>query len=306
MPLADDWGLSAEARAFLEDPANRDDRAPDPEMFPQWRAEGLAEAEAAAPGILAETGVTLGEEEISGVRCQTVTPAAVLGKEPVLYLFGGAYVMGGPLEDLPISAKIAAKTGRRVIAPHYRLAPEHPFPAGLDDASAVAYALSEAGPFAIAGESAGGNLALAATARLRKAGARMPSALALLSPGADMHDRYDAWDEGRDPTLTGRFAERVPTLYAGERDKRDPEISPIYSDFGPDWPPTLITTGTRDLLSAMCARLSRAMRAQGAPVELRLWDGLWHVFEYYPGIPEAEASLAEISDFLAKALDDGG
>ncbi|MEM1275381.1 MAG: alpha/beta hydrolase [Pseudomonadota bacterium] len=299
-----DWALSAEARAFLADPANRDERAPDPAMFPQWRAESLAEAEAAAPGIVAQAGVTLDEEVIAGVRCLTITPRDLTGEAPILYLFGGAYIMGGPLEDLPLSAKIAAKTGRRVIAPHYRLAPENPFPAGLDDCSTVAAALAEAGPFAIAGESAGGNLALASTGRLAKAGTRLPLALALMSPGADMHIRYDDWDAGRDPTLSPKFAAIVPTLYAGDRDKRDPEISPVYSDFTPDWPPTLITTGTRDLLMSMCSRLSRAMRAGGAPVELRLWDGMWHVFEYYPGIPEAEASLSEIAAFLTKAMED--
>ncbi|MEM9045389.1 MAG: alpha/beta hydrolase fold domain-containing protein [Pseudomonadota bacterium] len=299
-----DWGLSAEARAFLADPVNLDAREPDPAMFPQWRAESLAEAESAAPGIVAQTSVTLGEEVIAGVRCLTVTPGSLTGEAPILYLFGGAYIMGGPLEDLPLSAKLAAKTGRRVIAPHYRLAPENPFPAGLDDCAAVAAALADAGPFAIAGESAGGNLALASTGRLAKAGARMPLALALMSPGADMHNRGDVWDDDRDPTLSGKFAAVVPTLYAGDRDKQNPEISPVYSAFTPDWPPTLITTGTRDRLMSMCARLSRAMRAGGAPADLRLWDGMWHVFEFYPGIPEAEASLTEIADFLTKAMED--
>ena len=77
-----------------------------------------------------------------------------------------------------------------------------------------------------------------------------------------------------------------------------PEISPIYGQFDPDFPPTLVTTGTRDLLLSSCVRLARVMRDAGAPIDLRVWEGMWHVFEFYSRIPEAEESLNEISDFL--------
>ena len=116
-------------------------------------------------------GVTCLDSEVAGVACMEILPPAPRDGRQLLYLFGGGFVLGSPFEDLPISAALAAKTGAKVISPHYRLAPEHPFPAALDDVTAVANALLADNPATLlAGESAGGNLALALVHRLRAVG----------------------------------------------------------------------------------------------------------------------------------------
>ena len=149
------------------------------------------------------------------------------------------------------------------------------------------------------GESAGGAMALIATQALAAQGAPMPRAMALMSPGCDLSDTFDRDAAPDDPMLAVAAGRIMVGLYLGDADPTDPRVSPLFGTFGPEWPRTVITTGTRDRLLGPCSRLARAMRVSGADFDLRVWDGMWHVFEGYPGIPEAEASLTEIASFLA-------
>ena len=291
-------GPSEAARAFVEDPANRDDTPFDLSLLPARRAEGREEALANAPGICDRYGVTTAWQTVAERACLEVTPDGGAAKTSLLCLFGGGFVAGGPLEDLQIIAPLAAGTGMRVIAPSYRLAPEHPYPAGLEDARAVAEALSKSGPYQISGESAGGNLTLCTAQWIEQQGLPKPSALAVLSPAADMSESFDPSGAPDDPTLTVDYVTNIPDVYANGADREDPQISPVLGTFGPDWPDTIITTGTRDRFLGQCARLERAIRDAGGHADLRVWDGLWHVFEYYPEIPEAAVSLDEIAAFL--------
>jgi len=288
---------SPEALAMAADPANRDVSTYDPALLPQLRRDIRAEADAALPGLAAKWGLTLDWRDIAGVSCLIITPTQQEGGD-ILYLFGGGFITGGPVEDLMISGKLAAMTGRRVISPAYRLAPEHPFPAALNDVEAVAKTMPA--PLSITGESAGGNLALALTIRLIRNG-MIPEKLALLSPAADMTTEFDPHTAPDDPFLSPHLVDAVPVAYAGDADKTSPEISPIHHEFRPNWPPTIITTGTRDRFAGQCAALARAIREGGGHADLRLWDSLWHVFEYY-NIPEADMSLKEIAAFIT----DGG
>jgi epsilon-lactone hydrolase len=285
---------SPEALTMAVDPANRDVSHYDPALLPQMRRDIRAEASAAMPELVAKWGLTLGWREIGGVTCLVITPDQRADDPDILYLFGGGFITGGPVEDLMISGKLAAMTGRTVISPAYRLAPEHPFPAALHDVEAVARTMTA--PLTIAGESAGGNLALALAIRLIRSGA-IPEKLALLSPAADMTEEFDPHAAPDDPFLSPHLVDAVPVVYASDLDKTNPEISPIHNEFNADWPPTLITTGTRDRFAGQCAALARAIREAGAPADLRLWDSLWHVFEYYD-IPEADLSLREIAAFI--------
>ena len=249
------------------------------------------------------------ETEIAGVPVEVVEPKGYDEERDswgVLYFHGGAHVTGSPFEDLPITAGLAHRLGVRVFSTRYRLAPEHPFPAGLDDGVAVYRGLLEsfdAGRLAVAGESAGGNLALAVVLRARDEGFALPAAAALLSPWCDITGTGDSTASlsGLDPTLDYRpHLEQAAAAYAGDRDHKDPLVSPVYADYRPGFPPTLITSGTRDLLLSDCARLSTAMRLAGVDARLHVWEGLWHVFEWYPDIPEAELSLDEIAAFLRR------
>jgi monoterpene epsilon-lactone hydrolase len=259
--------------------------------------------DAVAPGgkRLAETlGVQETEGQVAGVPVQWVTPADLRHDHTLLYFFGGGHITGSPDEDLSITARLAHFMGAKVCAPHYRLAPEHPFPAARTDAVAVYSDLISRGRVAVAGESAGANLTLALLSQITI----MPSAVALMSPWCDLTHQGDTITtlDGIDPSLDYTHQLRhMAQGYAGGRALSDPEISPLYAPVQ-GFPPTVITTGTRDLLLSDAARLSTKLRAAGVTVDLRVFEGMWHVFEYYPDLPEAELSTRGIAEFLTHHL----
>lgn len=250
-------------------------------------------------------------ESIAGVECLFIEPeesgqAATEGV--LLYFFGGGYIQGSPEEDLVISAPLAALTGLRVIAPYYRLSPEYSFEAKLEDAGRVYRALAEtdgSGPLALVGESAGGNLALHTMLLARRLGLVLPEACALLSPWADLTNSGDSvsFNDGRDPSLSRAYLDNATALIFGDREVEDEHLSPLQADeFGAGFPPTLITSGTRDLLLSQCALVAQRIRQAGTWAELRVWEEMWHVFEFYPNVPEALESLREIAGFLRLQL----
>ena len=239
---------------------------------------------------------------IDGVKTLQIIPKNVKKGRQILYLFGGGWTTGSPFNDLVISAQIANYTKSTVFCPYYRLAPENPFPAALDDIFKVAkqlWSISDNSPL-LMGESAGATLALSLTHLLKKHGLVMPARMGLLSPASDLYNHGDSFsfNENRDPILTLENITAVSNIYAGNARLDDPLLSPIYGSFDKTYPKTLITSGTQDLLLSSNTRLSRVMREAGVDVELRVWEGMWHVFEYYPDIPEACASLNEMSSFL--------
>lgn len=252
--------------------------------------------------LAARLGLSIEEAKLGGVPVQWVVPGKAEAKGVILYCYGGGYVYGSPSEDLAITARLAAFTRRKVCAVHYRRAPEHPFPAPREDALAVYRALLEAriGPIVVAGESAGGNLALALIHVLAAQGLPLPVAAGLLSPWCDLTHTGDtiATLDGADPIIDGASGLAFARAYANGRPLDDPAISPLFAAVPKGFPPTLITTGTRDLLLSDCARLSTKLRQAGVAAELRVWEGMWHVFEYYAELPEGEASLKEIAAFL--------
>jgi monoterpene epsilon-lactone hydrolase len=215
--------------------------------------------------------VTLG-----GVRCLDVRPTTLRVDWPILYGFGGGMVEGSPIEDLPIIAPISALTGARVIVPDYRLAPEHPWPAAVDDGFAVYRALADR-PFAIVGESAGGNLSLVWMLKAKAEALRLPDAAALLSPWCDLSNAGDSltFNDGRDPTLTRRNSDMAAGYYAGTNNMDQPLISPInvhvrfQLSCGPDqhWNPrpaakpsgSAITTAARQRSEGRSASVGRSL-----------------------------------------------
>ena len=269
------------------------------------RQETLDAYRPASQWAAAHYDVSYHDIMVAGVSCMEVTPASgVTGNRQILYIFGGGFMLGSPFEDLPITAALAAKTGARVIVPYYRLAPEHPYPAALDDVFQVAQAmLADAPHTVLSGESAGGNLALALVHRLRRLRMTTPPAIAVLSPATNFDRDGHSQAMDHDPFLRAARLAEVHAAYVGDSDPLHPEISPLYGVFDRDFPPLLMTTGTRDLLMSDCIRLARVMRESGAAVDLRVWDGMWHVFEFYPELPEAQASLNEIANFIQPYLE---
>jgi acetyl esterase/lipase len=248
-------------------------------------------------------GVTIEESRVAGVPVEWMSPRAVLGEQIILYFFGGGHVLGSPSEDLAITARLAHFAGRRVCAVRYRLAPENPYPAALEDALAVYSDLAARGArsIAVAGESAGGNLSLALVHAAARRGLDLPAALALLSPWCDLTHSGDTIRtlDGIDPTLgLEQLLGPMARAYAGGRPLDDPGVSPLLADVPKGFPPTLITSGTRDMLLSDSARLAAKLRRAGVDAEIRVYEGMWHVFEFYPDVPEGEESLRGISAFL--------
>jgi monoterpene epsilon-lactone hydrolase len=280
---------------------------------PEITAEGLPERRRKLAGLY-EPRISraklrydplIRDVEISGIPCLEIVSAAKATAGTILYLFGGAHISGEPIQDLPITAPLASHSGARVIAPSLRLAPEDPWPASLDDALTVYRALvgsPDVGPVAVVGESAGGNLALCMLLKASREQITMPAAAVLLSPWCDLSNPGPPLGDSFDPSLADAYLDAAARLYAGSEPLTHPEISPIYGTFEADFPPTMITSGTRDRLVRDCKRLAERLQASGISVEMIVWRGMWHVFEFYDEVPEAEQSLKRIASFISQRL----
>ena len=241
--------------------------------------------------------------EISGIGCRQVTPAGWSeSSDPVIqYAYGGGYVCGRTYEDQVITLPLATAAKARVVMVDYRLSPEHPYPAPQQDMQAVYPAMLDAygvQRLVVSGESAGGNQAVGLIQHALAKGLPVPACLVALSPWIDLSHSGDSHDcnDARDPTLNKAWAQSAADLHADGHPLDDPGISPLFGDFG-GFPPTMITTGSRDLLLSDCLRLAHKLRDAGVECDLRVWEDLWHVFEFYP-IPEARQSIAEMADFI--------
>jgi epsilon-lactone hydrolase len=247
--------------------------------------------------------------KLAGVETRRLTPKTrreEMDDKAILYLFGGAYVIGGPVEDLPISAYLSHRLGVKVFSPYYPRAPENPFPAALEAARDVYRGMLEeyaAEKIVIAGNSAGAGLALAMFSSAEDI-LPTPAGLALLSPWCDLTaaGNTQSMPTGFDPTMDYDLKLASASLaYAGDLDLRDPGISPIYAEFDNFRAPVLVTSGTRDIFLSDCARLTTKLRRAGVDCDLHVWEGLWHVFQLYD-LPEARDSLDEVAKFLGNLL----
>ena len=222
----------------------------------------------------------------------------------VLHCHGGAYVSGGLLQARVIASSLSAAASLNVVTFAYRLAPDHPFPAQLEDAYAVYQRLMDRGyapeNISVSGESAGGNLAVALCFLLREKGLPLPARLALLSPWCDLKQTGESYAtlEAQDATLDRQGLMESALQFAGQ-DARllgDPYLSPIYGSFR-GFPPTQIHAGTREILLSDAETLAACMRRDGVPVTLIKWAGMCHVFQAF-NFPESRLSLKTIGRFL--------
>ncbi len=294
-------GISPQAQAFL-DSYVQSSAPTDFSRIVELREEIRAAFSAGAERAISRYDLIREDIEIAGVPCERiVSRSGQTSKGTLVYLFGGGFIVGCPYSDLPVIGALAYWCGLEVIAPKYRLAPEYPAPCAADDCFSVWRHISAdcSGPLLLAGESAGGNLAVVVAQRAITEGIALPCAMALLSPAVDLRTDpllYEPTTHA-DPTLSLDHIGEVLQVYGNGIDPGNAELSPLFGDFK-GMPPTIITTGTRDLLLSMCLRFYRQLVRAGVDVECRVWDGLWHVFEYYDDYPEAAESLKEISEFL--------
>ena len=221
----------------------------------------------------------------------------------VLYLHGGGYVMGSPDTHRGLVARISREAHARCLSVDYRLAPEHPFPAALEDAMAayrflLAQGLSPS-RLAIAGDSAGGGLTLATLVALRDAGDPLPACGIALSPWADLEGTgASATDPGiDDPLAQASDMQRVGRFYAEGR-LRDPLVSPIHAAKA-GLPPLLIQVGTREILLDDSRRFAEGARSEGVDVTLEEAPGLIHVYQLFPDeVPESREAVERIGAFV--------
>jgi epsilon-lactone hydrolase len=226
------------------------------------------------------------------------------GDRPLLYLHGGGFVGCSPQTHRPITGAFAQR-GFQVFAPDYRLAPVHPFPAAVEDVLAVwrEFSARAGAPAAIAGDSAGGNLA-AALMVMVKAEARRPAGAVLFSPATDLTGASESWrtNSQRDPMFTQQLANLAP-FYLNGADPGDPRASPLFGDLT-DLPPTLLHVGESEILRDDSIRFAQAASAAGSRAELKVWDGAPHGWQFMHGfVPEARRSLDEAAAFLREALE---
>jgi len=297
-------GRSAEAQAFFEEFSGSLLTTPRAENLAQYRIDARQDFEPYVRRALSRHQVDIEDIEIDGIPCKQVTAPEWSAENGICiqYAFGGGAVGGSPYEDLIITIPLARYTRSRILMVDYRLAPEDPYPAAQQDMVRVYASLLDhygADRLVVSGESAGGNLALALLQHIRDQKMAMPCCAALLSPWCDLTGQGDShlFNDNRDPTLNNEWVDIAAALYANGTPLDDPAISPLFAEMH-DLPVTIITTGSCDLLLSECLRLARKMRAAGVTCDLRVWEGMWHVFEFYNDLPESEQSILEIAEFI--------
>jgi monoterpene epsilon-lactone hydrolase len=226
----------------------------------------------------------------------------------LLYLHGGAYVFCSPRTHRVLTSRLAVDTGLPVLAPKYRLAPEHPFPAALDDAlAAYQWLLAQgipAGRIVVAGDSAGGHLAATLAAELCRTGRPAPAGIVLFSPWADLTCELSLeWDrECRDPYIVPALGRRFGMLYAGEHDFEDPRLA-LLRCTTTGLPPFLIQAGGADALRSDAEHLADVLTEIGVSCELQIWSGQMHVFQVlHMLLPEARAAMREAGRFVRTVI----
>jgi acetyl esterase/lipase len=222
----------------------------------------------------------------------------------ILYLHGGGYYFCSPRSHRAITFGLAIRANASVFSLDYRLAPEHRFPAALDDSVAAYRRLLENGvpaqSIVIAGDSAGGGLALATLLSLRDAGDPLPAAAVLFSPWTDLTCSGESMrtNDGRDPMYHASAFPKVAEQYLGAADARNPYASPVFGDYE-GLPPLFVQAGDTELLLDDATRVAAKARAAGVRVEMEIWRGVPHIFQIWaPFMPEAREALAHAAAFI--------
>ncbi|MDJ0941806.1 MAG: alpha/beta hydrolase [Woeseiaceae bacterium] len=250
--------------------------------------------------IPAASGVRVEATEVAGLESEWLSPADAPDNKVLLYLHGGAYVLGGCDSHRHLVSYLARAGNIRALLPEYRLAPEHPFPAAIDDAVEVYRALLadgfDAADILVAGDSAGGGLTVATMLKLRELGEPLPAAAFLLSPWLDLsasgesmqtRNEHDPWFEATDIPIVARY-------YCGEDEVTNPLVSPVYADMS-GMPPVYIQVGNDEILLSDATRLADNIRAAGGEVDIEVWQEMWHVFQAFLLVmPESREAVAKM------------
>ena len=302
-------------------PINDDARALRAAFEARWRtpgydqrscAERRRELEGLARAFPLPPGTEVRPVRIGGVAAAWITPARADARRCVLYLHGGGFTRGSIASHRELAYRIGAACDAPALVLDYRLAPEHPFPAALDDAVAACRAVTDEVGIApdqvvLAGDSAGGGLAVSTLLALRDAGAALPGAAVLLSPWADLRVARAAAGGGpeADPVVSAADVAQSAAWYLGGHPPEDPLVSPVLAALD-GLPPLLVIAGGRERLLGDAVDLAAAAERAGVRVELRVVPGLFHAFPLFGWLPESAAALEAIHDFVVALRDRAG
>lgn len=300
--------LSDIARAYLTPRPGGAPPYPPVDDKDAWRAYVSAMDGAVLPmlrGMSAQAKAAVEPRDANGAKVFDILPEGVAAdsRGVVLELHGGALILCGGEMCQIMGVGTAGRLQRRVWSVDYRMPPEHPYPAALDDAVAAYRALLDVRSpeeIIVSGGSAGGNLAAALILRARDEGLPLPAGLILGTPEVDLTESGDSFqtNNGVDPGLTSLMP--VNLLYADGHELRHPYLSPLFGDFSKGWPPTILTSGTRDLYLSNTVRMHRALRAAGVEAELHITEAGPHTG--FPGSPEGKAIDDELRRFVRTHL----
>lgn len=246
--------------------------------------------------------VEMVKEDLAGVEGAWFLPVKRNNKKTILYLHGGGYCVGSYNTHRALIARIARSAGAVAYAINYRKAPEHPFPAGLDDTIGVYLELLNLGHknIVLGGDSAGGGLCLALIQKLRDANIDMPIGAFLISPWTDLTFTGETikTKANVDPLIPPELLSVFANKYVGENDPKNPLISPLFADFD-HFPPIYIQVGGHEVLLDDSTRLAKKMKEQGIAVGIDIFPAMMHVFQWLGGmIPEANKAIAQMGDFI--------
>lgn len=256
-----------------------------------------------AGGLPLPEGATRADFEKDGIKLCHIGAPDARNDRGVLYLHGGGYVLGSLDTHAELMGRIAISCRAPVLGVDYRLAPEHPFPAAVDDAVASYERLIEQGikpeTIVLAGDSAGGGLALACMLALKASDKPMPAGAVLFSPWSDLTAAGDSIKSRADvdPMISPALLQPMADNYVGNADAANPLISPLFGDLS-GLPPLLIQVGDHEILLDDSTRLATAAKAAGVEVELAIFDGGFHVFQNQPHLPESAEALTAMGAFF--------
>ena len=252
--------------------------------------------------------ITVEKINMEGIQAEWLIPfsSSARSEKVILYLHGGGYVTGSIEDHRMMCGLLANATGTKVLIPEYRLAPEHPFPAALDDALKVYQWLLDQGyssaNMIIAGDSAGGGLSIATVLALKEKSGSLPAAVVCLSPWTDLAltGQSHATKAKTEAILNKDVLHEWALCYTDESNLTNPLVSPIHGDFH-GFPPLLIQVGSEEILLDDSTLLAEKARSAGVDVILKIWDGMWHVWQALGDlIPENKKTFEEIGQFVQR------
>ncbi len=253
-------------------------------------------------------GVDKQTDTVAGLASEWLLPKGCRQDRILLYLHGGGYVLGGCDMHRQFVSHLARASGLKALLPEYRLAPEHKYPAAIDDAVRVYESLLASGigadQIALGGDSAGGGLCVATLLTLRARGLPMPRTAVLLSPFLDVTASGESMQTRAelDPWFKAESVSIVADHYCEKHQQQDPRVSPVFADLK-GLPPLFVQVGDHEILLSDSVRLRDKVAAAGGQIELEIWPEMWHVFQMFVRkMPESQSAIQGIGEYLKQSF----